>query len=673
MAQGALKSLAQAKWRSSGLTDAHAKKLRLQGLSGERTKAMAMNFKFADSLLIPYFKLNGKPSSFFRVRYLGKLPGWDGMSSHPQRYDQPARTLNEVYLPPLMKDRTWEQVSKDASIEVLITEGELKAAAGTAAGFPTMGLGGVDTWQAKKQGLGFLPALDAFKWKGRVVWVVFDSDAAIKPAVASAQRRLLRELLERGARPNILTLPPGPRGEKQGLDDYLLTGGKIETLISNAPSFSESDALWAFNEEVLLARDPGFIIERETGKHIDFRKFTDSLYANRHYIEITPKGDGFVSKKKPLAQRWLAWEGRAEVPRLVYSPGAPRLHNGGWNTWPGWGCEPKKGDVTPWEWLLAFLFRSDPKSIKWFEQWCAYPIQNPGTKLYTSALLWGLEKGTGKTLIAYSLMKIYGKNGVEVKSKTFKSEFNSWAKDRQFVYGDEITGGQARVDADWLKGLITQHSVTIREMYLPPYVVDDCMNYYFGSNHPDALFLEDGDRRFFVHEVKGKPAPRQRYEVYDQWLKSDGPSALFWHLLHVNLKGFNPREHAPDTLAKQAMIFHGKGDLAAWCQWLREDPATALKPLGTRLAEECDLFPSEFLLRAFDPDKSTRFTTIGLGRTLVAAGCVQVCDGTAVKTAMGFRRLFAVRNQSRWVNAKYKDVVKHFNKYFGDQDAKFRA
>jgi hypothetical protein len=31
------------------------------------------------------------------------------------------------------------------------------------------------------------------------------------------------------------------------------------------------------------------------------------------------------------------------------------------------------------------------------------------------------------------------------------------------------------------------------------------VNYYLTSNHADALFLEDEDRRFFVHEVMVNP------------------------------------------------------------------------------------------------------------------------------------------------------------------------
>jgi len=69
------------------------------------------------------------PHGFFRVRYLGPLPGFAGLVKKPDRFTQEIRALNEVYLPPLF-GRPWEELAGDASIILYITEGELKAAAG---------------------------------------------------------------------------------------------------------------------------------------------------------------------------------------------------------------------------------------------------------------------------------------------------------------------------------------------------------------------------------------------------------------------------------------------------------------------------------------------------------------------------------------------------------------
>ena len=115
------------------------------------------------------------------------------------------------------------------SPELLITEGEKKALAANQAGFPSIGLVGVWGWKpGKKETL--LPALERIPWKGRAVYVVFDSDIATKPDVQDAESRLAAHLAARGATVKVVRLPQGEPGAdgkpvKVGLDDFLVMHG----------------------------------------------------------------------------------------------------------------------------------------------------------------------------------------------------------------------------------------------------------------------------------------------------------------------------------------------------------------------------------------------------------------------------------------------------------------
>lgn len=665
-------TLARAKWQSSGLTDDQAKKLKLKPLAKEETKKLCSAFHETEALQIPYFDLDGKRTDFYRIRYLGQLPGFAGAVAKPQRYAQPPKTLNEIYFPPT---RNWQKAAKNVEIDIIVTEGELKAAAGCAAGFAAMGLGGVDVWRSAKRGISAFPILDKITWSSRRVVIAYDSDAAINPNVVRAQRQFAKELLGRGAKLAVASIPPTKEGAKQGLDDLLVAQGKIalDSLIAEAPAFPESDALWELNEEVISVRKPGVIVERATGLVMDPGSFVSYHYANRQFLEIKFKPDGspVSAKPKSTAKRWLEWRSRNEARELTYAPGKPRLVNGAWNTWPGWGVAPEKGDVGPWTWLLDFIFGKDQKSRKWFEQWCAYPIQHPGTKLYSAVLIWGSHKGTGKSMLAYMLGAIYGRNFIEIKNKDLRGGFNSWASNRQLVYGDEINGRDARIDADWLKGLITQPVVRVNEKFLPEYVIPDHMNYIFGSNHPDALFVEDHDRRYFIHEVVGPPAERAKYEAADKWLHGTGPAHLMEHLLQVDLRDFNPREHAQDTPAKRSMIYNSKSELGAWCVQLREDPASALAPLGDKVAHGCEILSPTNLLRAFDPERRTPVTSPGIGRELARAGFRQLNGGSPIRIGTALMRLYAVRNEPKWRFASMKLVNDHYESFFGPNAGRY--
>jgi hypothetical protein len=73
--------------------------------------------------------------------------------------------------------------------------------------------------------------------------------------------------------------------------------------------------------------------------------------------------------------------------------------------------------------------------------------------------------GTGKTLLGYTLARIYGQNFIKIKIKDLYDTW--WAENRQFVLGDEITGSDKRAEADMMKAMITQEEVNINIKYIP--------------------------------------------------------------------------------------------------------------------------------------------------------------------------------------------------------------
>jgi hypothetical protein len=78
------------------------------------------------------------------------------------------------------------------SVPLWITEGARKADAGVSAGMCCLALLGVWNWRGKNDdgGLTALPDWELIHLKDRDVYLVFDSDVTLKPAVAAALRRL---------------------------------------------------------------------------------------------------------------------------------------------------------------------------------------------------------------------------------------------------------------------------------------------------------------------------------------------------------------------------------------------------------------------------------------------------------------------------------------------------
>jgi hypothetical protein len=512
----------------------------------------------------------------------------------------------------------------------------------------------------------FLPELEGVDWVRRNVYIVYDSDFATNPNVCFAINSLADELLDRGALSHTAFLPDVYEDDrKTGLDDYLLTAreDEFEALLQSAQPLTIARALFNINKSVVYVRDPGMVVERNTAQKMSPAAFKEhSDYATLGAAEQKMTAEGTVSLKKvPAAPMWIKWPLRRTVNKVTYSPGEDRVTKGNdYNQWPGWGVEPKKGDVQPFIDLVNFIFKDmEPESKEWFLDWCAYPIQNPGTKMFSCVVVWGVEEGTGKSLLGYTLGEIYGANFKEITDDDLDGDYTSWAENKQFVMGDEITGNDNRKYANKLKRLITQRSVTINVKFIPQYTVPDCINYFFTSNHADAFFMSDKDRRMFICEVVGPGLSDKFYDRYDRWLWHDGgPAALMhWLLARKISKSFSPNARPPATEAKKRMIKAGKGELSAWISDLLEYPDQFLR-IG-KMRHTRDMFTSAELLSIYKnayPD--TRVTAVGIGKQLSNAGVIQADGGRPLRAPDGSQgRYYIIRNRAKWAKEKSRKKI----------------
>lgn len=629
------------------------------------------SFEARPALVIPYMGFDKKPlaahpkwPNFYRVRYLDNPPvGFKELSGEkPSRYAQPPRTGVCAYFPTSVE---WETIRKDVDYDLIITEGELKAAAACAAGFPTIGLGGVWNFRASKDGIWMLPELAAFAWALRTVFICFDSDYMTKPNICLAINALCEELEGHGALVKLLTLPEGgdEEGAKVGLDDYLLEhqAEDLNGLLREAEPLGISRPLWRMNEEVVYVEDPGMIIVDETLQKMNpdtFRGHSKWATASATETSVSVKGT-IVREKVPAAPVWLRWPLRRSVTRLTYAPGQPRITgNRELNQWPGWGVKPKKGTVEPWIKLCKFIFASaEPGVLDYFWDWCAYPIQNPGVKMFSAVVIHGTAQGTGKTLIGYTLGRMYGPNYKEITDEDLEQTY--WAENKQFILGDEVSGKDSRQYMNTLKRLITKATVDINIKFVPQFELPNCINFMFTSQHGDSFFIEDKDRRYLVVEVQDEPLAQSFYDAYDAWYKGEGPAFLMQWLLDRKIdKDFNPQARPPRTAAKERMIAATKGDAGAWVYDLQHYPDQVLK-LG-QMDHTRDLFSSAELLKMYEQDHpNSRLTSVGMGRQLSAAGFPQVLGGQAVlnPATQKMERMFAVRNVPLWRACKDKKKI----------------
>ena len=275
---------------------------------------------------------------------------------------------------------------------------------------------------------------------------------------------------------------------------------------------------------------------------------------------------------------WLSDSKRRQHRGLVFSPGeGPITRQNDINMWTGFAIPPKKGDIGPYLALRDHLI-PDPKERRYVEQWLAHKLQNPGKKLNTALVVWGVKNGVGKNLLFETCGEIVGdKHYCVVTKKDLTGDFNSWAKNKLFVIGDEVLGSGNRHEADKFKTLITGTKLRINEKNQPEYDIDNHIGFVFLSNHEDAIPMAMEDRRYYVVEVAGDAKPKEFYDEYARWRDAGGLAALHHYLANeVNLTDFNPMAPAPMTSAKREMIAAGRSSLEQWMVDTLQEPTTTL-------------------------------------------------------------------------------------------------
>lgn len=487
--------------------------------------------------IIPYFGLDGELLPFSRTRLFETLG--------KQKYLQAAKTLPHPYLPPLLD---WRAFLADPSKPLWITEGEKKAAKATLSGQPTIGLGGVWNWKSTKHNIDLLEELKIVSWEQRDVRIVFDRDVNYNGSVEGAAEALALKLSGLGAVCQIGDIN-APEEGKMGLDDLIVAHPEDwGTLISFRPC--KEDRLNTVSARFVYIEKGSHIYDLETDTFLSMTSFRQDIYANQRILNPRTK------KQDTLANAWMEWKDRRTARDLVVDPTLPIMSvvDGKLNLWKGWGVAPIEGDVQPWFQLLDHLFRPEEHQYrKWFEQWLAYPIQHPGTKLSSSVVLVSHTQGVGKNLCAETIEAIYGEAARRPSNASIGSRFNINLLGALFVLVDEILTEDRRGLESILKVMITSEKMEFEGKFQNPIEAENRANYIFLTNRLDALLMSATDRRFFVHIVQRGKLDTEFAKKYVAWRENGGVGFLMKYLMDLDLTGFEPKGHAPFTEAKGDM------------------------------------------------------------------------------------------------------------------------
>jgi hypothetical protein len=217
--------------------------------------------------------------------------------------------------------------------------------------------------------------------------------------------------------------------------------------------------------------------------------------------------------------------------------------------------------------LISHILGNGELEFEYFINWLAYVYQTK-TKAMTAWILTGVP-GTGKGIFYSHILKpLFGDEHVPMRSlQNIEEQFNLYMRSALFLIVDEFrmadsASGTIKM-ADKLKNQITEKTLAIRAMRSNQHELPSYTNFIFLTNRPDAVKIEDGDRRYNV-------APRQEKKLEEVY-----PEVI---------------EHIED-LEQELLLFAGvlqefkvQNKLVRTC--INNDAKTAMKTVTMSLLEE---------------------------------------------------------------------------------------
>jgi hypothetical protein len=531
------------------------------------------DFRPEPAVVIPYFHPDGSLMTFeragaelpfCRVRYLEpkQTVGFGGKKSDA-KYGQPGKSGTRAYFPPLIQ---WRKILQDVQEPVIITEGEAKGICAAAHGFPVISLGGVFNWSAGGESL--LPELEAAKWRGRDVFICFDSDRALNGAIRTAEARLVDELHKRGARCFLVELP-ADGDHKVGLDNFIGSHGApaFATLLSNAIPLGALDAkVVALNKAAAWIDREGMIYDLEQRQFVSKDNFvTGSRFSTYKHITVGGKQRS-EPKEISVAQKWLTHTLAQRYAEVLFRPGLGPVVEGelggpALNMWSGWraehGVTASDKRVASWLELTRFLFRNmEPEDRELPLKLMAYKAQNPMDKVPLCPVLIG-DQGCGKSLWAECLSAAFDPYSVSIDSKEFDAEFQGWMEKTVIAVINEAKAHHLQMYGEALKALISDKRRNMNEKFRPKRQINSYTFYILTANDRAVGSFSADDRRMIVVDCPRKMTDAAGLALYTYlgerhgtWHKEGGPAALMGYLLDYDLAGWRPPYEAPQTAEK---------------------------------------------------------------------------------------------------------------------------
>lgn len=310
----------------------------------------------------------------------------------------------------------------------------------------------------------------------------------------------------------------------------------------------------------------------------------DGAILNREQFRIRYGGHLFqmsIYETRPTKCPWEAFTMNrgADLPKVRTSVFRPEMlpmgitpDGNAVNVWCPPAIDATEGDVSPFLDLLTRML-PDKRDQQILLSWMAFVVQNPGMQARWAPVLQGVE-GNGKTFFMSCMQFAVGEDYAHLPNpQDMEEKYNGYIENHLFIGVEEIHMEGRRSFMDRIKPMLTNRRVEVRVMGEDKRMVDNRTNWFFCTNHNDAIIKTTRDRRYAIFytaqqesEHLGRDGLDGQYfpDLY-AWAERGGYGHIAWWLKHVQIPDeFNPAvqaHRAPRTSSERTAIELSRGPM----------------------------------------------------------------------------------------------------------------
>lgn len=286
-----------------------------------------------------------------------------------------------------------------------------------------------------------------------------------------------------------------------------------------------------------------------------------NLYANR--------GETKLGKKKVTKfDYWLQSPERRTYSNLVFNPEG--CGDNEYNLWQGWPLVPIRnpdGCKLFLRHVLEVICDGDEDVYDYILHWLADSLQNPRDKPGVALVMQSAEEGTGKTMFAQYVLRLFGQYGsVSTNSDHLFGKHNFHLAHKLMVFADESVWAGNHHHKAMLNNLITGNSLSFEPKGVDSFNLDNYLRLMMATNNDWAVPAGAFARRFCVVRVSNRYRRDWDYfEALKQEMKGDGPACLMKFLLDFKLtRNLNNIPMTDALRVNKLLTMHKESPIQAW-------------------------------------------------------------------------------------------------------------